>query len=216
MLADGETDSSRIVHQDLLAFYSRYFACRFSDAWRETDEELTSTVPNTKPRVLDAFCHWLEKGSMPFKPDDHGTDKMLVELYVLADSIDCLALRRAVVDLVSVRTKKISHPASAVARKRLPPSSGLSRLLDYKWRQTRWKSIDTWLDSCWRRTCDFHEHKSEEERKNSKSFLLLRSERTLTLVMLACMHPLTGRPALLQRDWDSPPRDVLVAICEWD
>ena len=182
------------IRRDLLCFYSKYFDAALNGPFEVTfDADHIFTLEDTNDHVLSAFATWTTTGRLYLNPESSQysflDDRFLVKLYILADKIDCLALRRMIMTILVAKEKLPAYSVIELAVTNLPTSSPLMALFALRrgtltgrrWFPEHYEAMREALVSFMRKVtfeyyewspgighCVFHEHASRAEFRASK------------------------------------------------
>lgn len=123
----------KLLHKELLCFYSKYHNALLTASFQEGAAD--ACVSEMGSAAGSLFVEWLYSGKMTLpimdgEPSDY--EPLLVELYVFADAVDCMALRRKIIsDITSsqdtTRWLALEVPSMVEAFAKLPDSSPLCK-----------------------------------------------------------------------------------------
>jgi hypothetical protein len=97
----GPEEQRFILHQDAVCDMSKFFKAACSKRWVEGQEKLVR-LPEAKPEVFQEYCKWIYSGTIDVgRLTPQGEQKsrtaehsMLINLFLLADSLDDRQLRK--------------------------------------------------------------------------------------------------------------------------
>ncbi|KAH0274012.1 hypothetical protein KCU91_g5580, partial [Aureobasidium melanogenum] len=121
---EAEEEFSALVPEDLLCYFSRYYAALLRGGDAESGQDnITLELNSTQAQW---FVTWLYTGRFP-EDFDYPT---LFQLYVFAEETEITALRRGIMTYIHEQSHRRANPSTedaAEAFDRLPKSSGLVR-----------------------------------------------------------------------------------------
>jgi len=122
------------VHKELLCYYSKYYRAALKGGFSEAESNVFEV--DASHACLGDFVGWLYTGYLepfPWKPDSATKPMSVVDMYILADRIDSLALRRSIISSLVPMPKigntryTLGFHAIAVAFNSLPMSAQLCK-----------------------------------------------------------------------------------------
>lgn len=192
----GEEEKRFVLHKAIVTTKSAFFRAACSGRFKESTDKIVR-LPESDVASLEVYLQWIYTGNIVVVNAEEVTEEeakdgssrylALAELYVLADHLDDIHLRNAVIDaIVDLRMAIGRCPppkVPAVAYKETPEGSNLRKLLtdyytscnDVKWFKENGSTLPQGLmvDIVVRhkqpplpihdrlRKCDYHEHNDE-------------------------------------------------------
>ncbi|KAM0717911.1 hypothetical protein Q7P37_006243 [Cladosporium fusiforme] len=113
----GPQEERFIIHKDLIAAKSKFFQAACSKRWKEGQEK-TVRLPEVEGSVFKAYFTWVYSNTVDISSGDHTKEQdqdaqeLIIDLYILADIIDDLALRMHTLRLMVTLDKCWHHTPS--------------------------------------------------------------------------------------------------------
>lgn len=95
---DGGSDIA--IHRELLCFFSPYYTAALKGNFFEAQKDCLSVGVNKE--LLDAFVAWIYTGEIESTTRLQALEELHILLYVFADQVDVLSLRRQVIDYMTI------------------------------------------------------------------------------------------------------------------
>jgi hypothetical protein len=118
-LASNEDNTVLLIHKDLLRLYSPYYAAAFNGSFIEAQQKRFEVELSSE--ALKSFVAWLYTGELT-----HHTAHCDVDLYIFADKVNILALRRLALDNITEQNV-LTYEEIRSIHTNLPGSSPLRR-----------------------------------------------------------------------------------------
>lgn len=116
----GSEEKRFMLHQDAVCAQSKFFQAACSNKWREGQEKVVR-LPEVEPVHFKVYCDWIysdEVSEVTATQEEESEekaaeDKRLMEIYVLGDTLDDVALRNRVVLMFWKRMRSYKFLPSA-------------------------------------------------------------------------------------------------------